>query len=84
MHGSITIDNNIEWGTTTCIAIPFKLTEPPTLDHEQNIFMPPSEENNALRILIVEDEKINQIAITKLALIDGFKRWARSFDYLKT
>jgi len=65
MHGSITIDNNIECGTTTCIAIPFKLTEPPILDHEQNIFMPPSEENNALRILIVEDEKINQIAITK-------------------
>ena len=65
MHGSITIDNNIERGTTTCIAIPFKLTEPPILDHEQNIFMPPREENNALKILIVEDEKINQIAITK-------------------
>ncbi|BAH74487.1 two-component hybrid sensor and regulator [Solidesulfovibrio magneticus RS-1] len=64
MGGSITIDNNDDGGITTCIAIPFKTTEPPILEEKDYTYNINHENVSNLKILIAEDDKVNQLAIS--------------------
>ena len=64
MGGSITVENNDAGGTTTCIAIPLTLTEPLMgKNTEQSVDIAQKNIEN-LKILIAEDDKINQITIS--------------------
>lgn len=63
MGGSITIDNNDSGGTTTCLAIPLKTTEPPVVEDMASFFSAEQATIKNLKILIVEDDKVNQITI---------------------
>ena len=64
MGGSITVDNNDGGGTTTCIAIPFKTTEPPILENTDQTHDIARGNISTLKILIAEDDKVNQLAIS--------------------
>ncbi|MYL83454.1 PAS domain S-box protein [Desulfovibrio aerotolerans] len=64
MGGSITVDNNDGGGTTTCVAIPFKITEPPILEYTDQINDIARGNISTLKILIAEDDKVNQLAIS--------------------
>jgi PAS domain S-box-containing protein len=64
MGGSITVDNNEGGGTTTCFAIPFKTTEPPILEDTDQTYDITHENISTLKILIAEDDKVNQLAIS--------------------
>ena len=64
LGGSITVEKNEGGGTTTCIAIPLTLTEPlMAKDIEQSVDIAQKKIAN-LKILIAEDDKINQITIS--------------------
>ena len=62
MGGTITVESNIDKGTTTCIAIPFQTSEPPILDNTNNNYVLPEINLTKLKILIAEDDPINQLA----------------------
>ncbi|MEL7640351.1 MAG: GAF domain-containing protein [Solidesulfovibrio sp.] len=62
MGGTITVESNIDKGTTTCIAIPFQTSEPPILDNTNNNHVLPEINLTKLKILIAEDDPINQLA----------------------
>jgi len=64
MGGSITVDNNDGGGITTSIAIPFKTTEPPILENTDQTYDIARENVMTLKILIAEDDKVNQLAIS--------------------
>ena len=64
MGGSITVENNEGGGTTTCIAIPLKTTEPPILEDTVKTNDIIHENVLNLKILIAEDDKVNQLAIS--------------------
>jgi len=64
MEGSITVDNNEGGGTTTCIAIPFKITEPPILEETDKTTDITHENFSNLKILIAEDDYVNQLTIS--------------------
>jgi len=64
MEGSITVANNESGGTTTCIAIPFKITEPPILEETDQINDIARENFSSLKILIAEDDNVNQLTIS--------------------
>ena len=64
MGGSITVENNEGGGTTTCIAIPFKTTEPPILENTDQTHDIARGNISTLKILIAEDDKVNQLAIS--------------------
>jgi CheY-like chemotaxis protein len=64
MQGNITIENNPQGGITTCIAVPLKTTEPPIVDSMNQTTYSSHEQITNKKILIVEDDKINQLAIS--------------------
>ena len=64
MSGSITVGNNVGGGTTTCVAIPFKITEPPILENTNQPYNIDCENISSLKVLIAEDDKVNQLAIS--------------------
>ena len=64
MGGSITVNNNDGGGITTSIAIPLKTTEPPILEDTETTNDIGRENISILKILIAEDDKVNQLAIS--------------------
>jgi PAS domain S-box-containing protein len=64
MGGSITVNNNDGGGITTSIAIPLKTTEPPILEDTERTNDIGRENISVLKILIAEDDKVNQLAIS--------------------
>ncbi|BAH74540.1 ATP-binding protein [Solidesulfovibrio magneticus] len=65
MEGSITVESNESGGTKTCIAIPFKTNEPSLPEYTDKICDSCFEKNPPLKILIAEDDKVNQLVISR-------------------
>ncbi|WP_156955728.1 GAF domain-containing protein [Solidesulfovibrio alcoholivorans] len=64
MEGSITIENNEKAGAKTCISLPFSTNEPPIVEDLHRHIGNTKETFSNEQILIVEDDKINQLAIS--------------------
>ena len=64
MGGSLTVENNETQGTTTTVAIPFRNTEPLALENIYHTHGTDNTELTNLKILIAEDDTVNQLAIS--------------------
>jgi CheY-like chemotaxis protein len=66
MHGSIIVDSEVGKGTRVHLALPFKL---PSRLHSQSREQAASDDGQTtrfLRILLVEDDRLNQLAMSRL------------------
>ncbi len=74
MNGTLCLDSDSRQGTTFHVTIPVADIEetPETAPHQESPTALPSAQEEALRILLVEDEPINVLATTKLLEKKGF------------
>lgn len=73
--GKITVESTPGKGTTFIVSIPYKISEPAANGMEENTKNASLADFSALKILVVEDNEINQKLIRHL-----FKNWKLDYD----